>query len=170
MSAVINMQPPINILSLIQQEYEILELGGKFGLIRPSDLLWQPGMGAAPGLNFDTSRLCSHAPICSKLPCLYQLYSARPEPGLMRSIGCASELMQNQRRSCEDKLIGICSLENAKTNKRLAILYGSLPLRLMSSISGGAAMIGLSLLANALRAAESGSFNSLSTKTSASRW
>lgn len=50
MNAVINMQPPVNVLSLIQQEYEILELGGKFGLIRPSDLLWQPGMGAAPGL------------------------------------------------------------------------------------------------------------------------
>ena len=50
MSAVINIQPPVNVLSLIQQEYEILELGGKFGLIRPSDLLWQPGMGAAPGL------------------------------------------------------------------------------------------------------------------------
>jgi hypothetical protein len=44
------MQPPVNALSLIQQEYEILELGGKFGLIRPSDLLWKPGMGAAPGL------------------------------------------------------------------------------------------------------------------------
>ena len=77
---------------------------------------------------------------------------------------------QNHLLSCDARLIGTGSLENAKTNNRLAIWYGCSPLRLIGSISGGAAMIGLSWLANCLRAAASGSLSSLMIRISDSSW
>ncbi len=40
----------INPLKALQQEYAILELNGKFGLVRMSDLDWAKGMTAAPSL------------------------------------------------------------------------------------------------------------------------
>ena len=40
----------LNPLHLLQQEFNLLELGGKFGVIRPSSLTWTPGMVIAPAL------------------------------------------------------------------------------------------------------------------------
>ena len=50
MSAVLNIPFQVNPLREIQKEYQILELGGKFGVIRGDDLIWKPSMTSAPSL------------------------------------------------------------------------------------------------------------------------
>jgi len=52
MSAVINMPLglALNPLQILQSEYALLEIGGKYGVIQKSDLLWYPGMASAPTL------------------------------------------------------------------------------------------------------------------------
>jgi hypothetical protein len=52
MSAVINMPLGIalNSLQILQSEYALLEISGKYGVIQKSDLLWHPGMSSAPTL------------------------------------------------------------------------------------------------------------------------
>jgi hypothetical protein len=52
MSAVINMPlgAALNPLQILQSEYALLEIGGKYGVIKKSDLVWHPGMSFAPAL------------------------------------------------------------------------------------------------------------------------
>lgn len=52
MSAVISMPlgVAINPLQILQSEYALLEIGGKYGVIQESDLTWLPGMPFAPAL------------------------------------------------------------------------------------------------------------------------
>ena len=52
MSAVISMPlgSALNPLQILQAEYALLEIGGKFGVIQKSDLVWHPGMASAPSL------------------------------------------------------------------------------------------------------------------------
>lgn len=48
MSAVTKLKP--NPLRVLQQEFKLIELNGKFGVFRPSSLIWVPGMPTAPAL------------------------------------------------------------------------------------------------------------------------
>jgi hypothetical protein len=52
MSAVINMPlgVALNPLQILQSEYVLLEISGKYGVIQKSDLVWHPGMSTAPAL------------------------------------------------------------------------------------------------------------------------
>ena len=52
MSAVISMPlgVALNPLQILQSEYVLLEIGGKYGVIQKSDLVWHPGMSTAPAL------------------------------------------------------------------------------------------------------------------------
>jgi hypothetical protein len=52
MSAVISMPlgVALNPLQILQSEYALLEIGGKYGVIQKSDLLWNPGMASASAL------------------------------------------------------------------------------------------------------------------------
>lgn len=48
MSAVTKLKP--NPLKLLQKEFSLLDLGGKFGVFRPDSLIWVSGMPTAPAL------------------------------------------------------------------------------------------------------------------------
>lgn len=48
MSSVTKLKP--NPLRMLQQEFKLIELGGKFGVFRPDSLNWVPGMANAPAL------------------------------------------------------------------------------------------------------------------------
>ncbi len=52
MSTVISMTTgsALNPLQILQSEYVLLEIAGKYGVIQKSDLMWHPGMSTAPAL------------------------------------------------------------------------------------------------------------------------
>lgn len=80
MSAVISMPlgTTVNSLQILQSEYALLEIGGKFGVIQKSDLVWHPGMVSAPAL-----RVFCGAEIRTLLMRRLQTVASSMDPGVV---------------------------------------------------------------------------------------
>ncbi len=80
MSAHINtpLGSALNPLKILQTEYALLEIGGKFGVIQKSDLVWHPGMASAPAL-----RVFCGAEIRTLLMRRLQTIASTMDPGVV---------------------------------------------------------------------------------------
>lgn len=68
----------LNPLQILQSEYALLEIGGKFGVIQKSDLVWHSGMSTAPAL-----RVFSGPEIKTLLMRRLQTVASSMDPGVV---------------------------------------------------------------------------------------
>lgn len=92
MNAVTKLKP--NPLRLLQEEFKLIELGGKFGVFRPDSLIWVPGMTHAPALHvyqgkdaaIAMKRFIETIPVATKPNELTQQFYANPQTAVYQNV------------------------------------------------------------------------------------